>query len=348
MQEYTYLKNRYPRATFSVFSYDQKSSLLPDNSSLEYLSYFPHNLRKRPFSNIWYFLKTILAIRKSDYIIIGGGGLLYDNEEGQSFDTLLRQWKLRVWIAKFFQKSIVYWSLGIHVKKENEQKILSLFSGKNIHISVRDTESKRTLESIGIKSLLVRDPVLSYDPEIPKLLVKGRPRVGLSFRSGFLQDELQNIEKIITFLMAHGYEPLLLNHSFHPDNPIANDDTFLKDLKEKYQLHSTGNIHETLLVYKKLDFVIGMRLHSLILSLVHAIPFFAISYGKKTDEFIRGINYSHSLAARVFDIEIFKRRFMELEKEKNEQKFALSAKNDTIKREIYLTTNAFFDGLEKF
>lgn len=193
----------------------------------------------------------------------------------------------------------------------------------------------------------MRDPVLSYDPEVPKLLVKRRPKVGLSFRAGFLQDELENIEKIIAFLMAHGYEPVLLNHSFHPDNVSTNDDAFLSSLREKYHLHSTESIEETLESYKDLEFVVGMRLHSLILSFVHAIPFFAISYGKKTDEFIRGINYEYSLAARVFDIEIFKKRFVELEREKNEQKFALSAKNDTIKREIRITTNIFFDGLEK-
>ncbi|MDD5377240.1 MAG: polysaccharide pyruvyl transferase family protein [Candidatus Gracilibacteria bacterium] len=348
LQEYMYLKNRYPKATFSVFTYDAASSLLPEDSSIEYLSFFPHHLKKRPIRNIWYFLKTVLAIRRSDFIIVGGGGLLYDNEEGQSFEKLLKPWKLRVWLAKFFQKPIIYWSLGIHLKKENESKILPLFSGENIHISVRDAESKKTLESIGIKSLLLRDPVLSYDPEIPKLLIKHRPKIGLSFRSGFLQDEIQNIEKIITFLMANGYEPILLNHSFHPGNPSANDDAFLSSLKEKYRIHSTKDIQETLETYKELEFVIGMRLHSLILSFVHAIPFFAISYGKKTDEFIRGINYDYSLAARVFDIELFKKRFMELEKEKNEQKFALSAKNDTIKREIYITTNHFFDGLEKF
>ena len=250
-------------------------------------------------------------------------------------------------IAKFFRKPIIYWSLGIHLKKENEEKIRSLFEGKNIFISVRDTESKKTLESLGIKSVLIRDPVLSYDPEIPKLLIKHRPKVGLSFRSGFLQNELENIEKIIAFFMAHGYEPILLNHSFHPNNLSVNDDVFLAKLREKYQLRSTKNIRETLEIYKELETVIGMRLHSLILSFVHAIPFFALSYGKKTDEFVRSIGYEYCLATRSFDIEVFKKRFMELEKEKNEQKFALSTKNDTIKKEIFLTTNAFFNGLEK-
>lgn len=233
------------------------------------------------------------------------------------------------------------------MKKENERKILPLFSAENTYISVRDSESKKTLESIGIRAFLLRDPVISYDPEIPKLLIKQRPKIGLSFRSGFLQDELENIEKIISFLMAHGYEPIFINHSFHPENISANDDVFLAGLQEKYHIHSTQNLEETLAMYKELEFVVGMRLHSLILSFVHAIPFFAISYGKKTDEFIRGINYEYSLAARVFDIEIFKKRFLQLEKEKNEQKFALSTKNDTIKREIHIITNNFFDGLAK-
>ncbi len=347
LQEYTYLKNRHPEATFSVFTYDSASTLLPEDDAIEYLSYFPNHIRTKPLQNMWYAFQMIWAIYRSDAVIIGGGGLLYDNEEGQSFDRLLAPWKLRVRIIRFLRKPIIYWSLGIHLKRENEEKIRSLFEGEKTYVSVRDPESRKTIESLGIKSILIRDPVMTYDPEIPKLLIKRRPKVGLSFRSGFLGNELENIEKIITFLMAHDYEPVLLNHSFHPGNQTTNDDAFLASLRDKYQLHSTANIQETLESYKELEFVVGMRLHSLILAFVHAIPFFALSYGKKTDEFIRGINYEYSLAARVFDIEIFKKRFLELEREKNEQKLALSTKNDTIKREIQLITNTFFDGLEK-
>ncbi len=127
LQEYTYLKNRYPEAHFSVFTYDEKSSLLPDDPSIEYLSYFPHHLRKRPVHNIWYALKTIWTLYRSDYVIVGGGGLLYDNEEGQSLERLLGPWQFRVWLINLLRKPLIYWSLGIHLKEENEQKILSLF-----------------------------------------------------------------------------------------------------------------------------------------------------------------------------------------------------------------------------
>lgn len=144
LQEYTYLKNRYPGANFSVFTYDARSSLLPDDPAIQYLSYFPNHLKKRPLRNIWYFSQTLLAIQRSDLVIIGGGGLLYDNEEGQSFENLLAQWKLRVWLVKLFRKPLVYWSLGIHLKKENEKKIVSLFqekSAKKIHSNSLKVES---------------------------------------------------------------------------------------------------------------------------------------------------------------------------------------------------------------
>lgn len=62
-----------------------------------------------------------------------------------------------------------------------KKKIRKLRS--NIYVSVRDIESKKTLESLGLKALLIRDPVLTYDPEIPKLLIKQRPKIGLSFRA---------------------------------------------------------------------------------------------------------------------------------------------------------------------
>ena len=345
-EEYEYLQDRYLEGYFTIFTDNSESSLLPKCSNIRYISYFPNHIKSRPFQNIVYLIQNILAIRSSDLIVIGGGGLIYDNESGQSFDRLLTKWKIRIWLADFFHKPIFYWSLGIHIRSENEAKIKSLFTGENISVSVRDTASRKTLENIGIKATLLPDPVLLYDPEVPKLLPKKRPKIGLSFRSGYLNDELENIEHIITFLQANGYEIILLNHSFHPDNRVSDDADFLKQLADKYSLTSTRSIEETLETYKELSMVVGMRLHSLILSFVHAIPFFVISYGKKTDEFIRSINYEYSLAARTFDIEVFKTQFLKLEGDKKAVEFALQAKNDTIKKEYSSILKKTFDGLE--
>jgi polysaccharide pyruvyl transferase WcaK-like protein len=42
-------------------------------------------------------------------------------------------------------------------------------------------------------------------------------------------------------------------------------------------------------IYKEMDLVLAMRLHSIILSQVYNIPFIAISYSTKTDEIIEQI-----------------------------------------------------------
>lgn len=42
-------------------------------------------------------------------------------------------------------------------------------------------------------------------------------------------------------------------------------------------------MHETLQAYKSIDIMIAMRLHAMILSAQHGIPFISISYGPKTD-----------------------------------------------------------------
>lgn len=347
LQEYEYLSHRYEGATFSVFTYDSKSSLLPAGDHIQYVSYFPNAFKKHPFRNLWYFIQTIRHIRKSDLVVIGGGGILYDGEVGQSFKKQLTEWKIRIRIAEWFAKPILYWSIGVNVREENREKLLPLFSAPNTTVTVRDSGSKRLLEEIGIKAELVFDPVLTYDPEVPKLLPKRRPKVGLSFRRGYLRDEMENIEKIITMLQYEGFEPILLNHSFHAIDPHNNDSVFLSSLRSKYSLHETATIEETLEAYKELEFVIGMRLHSLILSFVHTIPFFAISYEKKTDEFIRSIGYDFILAARTFDIEVFKTQFSELRAHKQDAIFALERKNDTIKTQLANTLNTLFHGLEK-
>ena len=93
------------------------------------------------------------------------------------------EWRIRIFIAKLFHVPIFYWSLGIHVRAENSAKLLPLFQGNSIHISVRDIASKHTLDILGIKNTLISDPVFLYDPEIPKLLPRKRPKIGLSFRS---------------------------------------------------------------------------------------------------------------------------------------------------------------------
>ena len=71
LQEYEYLSHRYHNATFTVFTYNQKSSLLPHDDRIRYVSYFPNNLRIHPFLNIYFLIQNLFHIARSDLLIIG-------------------------------------------------------------------------------------------------------------------------------------------------------------------------------------------------------------------------------------------------------------------------------------
>lgn len=72
----------------------------------------------------------------------------------------------------------------------------------------------------------------------------------------------------------------------------------------------TKNITQTLELFPFLYAVIGMRLHSGILSCVHHVPFIPISYGPKTDELVRTLNVEHlSIQSTELNLEIFQKKW---------------------------------------
>ena len=48
-------------------------------------------------------------ISTSDILIIGGGGLWYDNELEQNSLIQRLQWLLRIWVAKIARTRILFW-----------------------------------------------------------------------------------------------------------------------------------------------------------------------------------------------------------------------------------------------
>jgi polysaccharide pyruvyl transferase WcaK-like protein len=77
-----------------------------------------------------------------------------------------------------------------------------------------------------------------------------------------------------------------------------------------------------------------MRLHSLILAFVHAVPFLALSYETKTQELLRDLGYDFKVSTKTMNFEKFIEQFLRLENQTDTVKFALQAKNDTIKQQL--------------
>jgi len=101
-------------------------------------------------------VKLFRIIRASDCLIIGGGGLLQDEFNLKTIPRFL----LPALIGKLFNKRVVFFALGVGPLSMKYSKTLIALIGKQVDtISVRDDESFKQLEHIGIK-----DAIVTSDP----------------------------------------------------------------------------------------------------------------------------------------------------------------------------------------
>lgn len=335
--EYQYLRSRFPSAQFTIFTYSNDPVKRPNT---RYTSYFPNSIRKYPIRNIVHFFSQIFFLARSDLVIIGGGGIFYDNE-GNNFSSLLRDWRFRMYVAQFFRVPILIWSISLEILDPQNLARLYFLGSRGVSVSVRDIWSQEKLHHVGIEATLIYDPVFLLTSEnTEKISLK--KRVGIAVRGGYLSDE--SIVAIRDFLEWRDYSVVFLTHSFHSD-PQKNDLLYVEKIFWQ-DVQGTCTEQETIDAYDTVDFVVAMRLHAGILAVTKHIPFCMISYGPKTEAFSELIGIDTTLDARGFTLETFRETFLRLEQEENAIKFALTQKSDMIREEILHSLDSFFDGLE--
>ncbi len=297
-------------AQFFIASYDVKNPFF-QQKWVQYFEYFPF-WSKNPrnfFRNIRNFFIFLKVISKSDRVVIGGWGIMYD-KENQSVKNPLDQWVFRAKIARFFWKKIYFYALWIDVRdSKNIKKLKSIFY-KAWKVTVRDKKSQGILQDIWVSSQVVPDPVMqegewwgeilwklsSRDFTLKDLVkhdFRGK-RVGLALRSGYLGKsgnpniETLLIEELCQHIENAGGSILFLPQSFHTRDILANDAIFLQQfLKPGREIcMSMGEVY-TIYSHKMVSIVISMRLHSMILAYVYGINQIALSYSQKTEEFLR-------------------------------------------------------------
>lgn len=249
LAEVSFLRERYPNARISISTYDAKSTLIPDEWGIRYFSYFPNGFRRRPWANAGFFLRTVWEIFRSDLIVVGGGGIFYDNE-GQSFGKQVFEWRFRTATARFFRKPVLFFGVGIDVSDENAEGLKPIF--RDAAVTVRDEKSAATLSRIGVSSKVVPDPAFLVPPIREDIEnVRGRPimdsipKIGISIRKGYLNGGDESVCRIIETVRKFGFDPFFLNHSFHPDNSETDDFQYAESFARKYGLWSTRSIGDS-------------------------------------------------------------------------------------------------------
>ncbi len=297
---------------FVVLTHDKKSAFIQDDS-IQWATYFPHGLLRNPIANIWYLIRNVWLIIRADFIIIGWGGIIFDNEDGVSFNSLLTQWWFRTKIARLAGTTIVFLAISLEVKQvKNKMKLHKIFK-KGDFIIVRDDKSAWLLDALEIPCSQVPDLAFLYRPEENPEKMPEKKRIGISLRGGFFWDNESDIPKIYDYFVENGYDPIFLVHTTEwYEN--QNDLLFIRRVMQGKKYNITNSIEQTLKLYPTLYAVIGMRLHSGILAITHGIPLIMISYGPKTDEFVNLVDVKgYSLPPHEFTFEVFQKLWQELE-----------------------------------
>jgi polysaccharide pyruvyl transferase CsaB len=179
------------------------------------------------------------------------------------------------------------------------------------YISVRDDKSKTFLEKLGIKKNKINsidDPVFALNISNLELDQKEKKddeikNIGISVRNWHQNSYLDSLADFLNTLGEKNNISITII-PFHQGKDVEISKKLQGMLEVDSRLRSyTDNLDEVNEFYKKLDLFIGVRLHSLIFSVVNGIPFIGISYDPKTDSLIEEMGYQDKITTENITVE---------------------------------------------
>ncbi|MFC1745590.1 DUF5693 family protein [Candidatus Riflebacteria bacterium] len=231
-------------------------------------------------------IKLVLAILSCQDLIVGGGGIFQDRSSSLSFYYYI----CITFLADLFGLKMYHYGQSFSpLKNVLHEKLLYWVLKENQVIECRDLTSKKYLTNIGIPEASIKvtndlaffSPIVSQIPERKEdtLIVVIRP---------FMENAW--LEPLLNFLHTLEYEFKIKFLSFHPyfDEDLNNN---LKKQGFEVVSYHEGEEKEFLAQFGEASYLIGMRLHSLILAMQMGIPFIALSYDEKIDGILQDHGY---------------------------------------------------------
>ena len=225
--------------------------------------------------------KVVKKIIDSDMLISGGGSLLQDIT---SFKSLL-YYSFVIFTALLLKKDVIIFAQGIGPLNKKFSQILVRFLLKHARfVSVRDERSLSLMKQWSIDAKLVYDPVFSLKiPSVPKNFVLGiQLRDFITMNDAFLDSLAENVLK---YFPNRKIELFIFQKKL--DEQVSK--RFMEFLKSK-----NPNVDVELIYYTnkdkifkriaQLDYMIAMRFHAVIASLMAGIKTSAINYDIKVEK----------------------------------------------------------------
>lgn len=218
------------------------------------------------------FFKILKEIYLSDMIVGGGGSMLQNITSNRSLFYYLAI----INIALIMNKKVILLGNGIGpISGKFQNKIVENTLNRLDYLHLRDKESYNSINGESKKHIDLGSD-LAFNTKFNKIASK-RNRVVINLRSCENIIKVQEvIKQFIEYLEDKGFETLLLSMQ------RGKDDQVLKVIGNTYNYDSVDDITNEIASSRV---IIGMRLHSLIISAALNIPFIGLSYDPKVRAF---------------------------------------------------------------
>ncbi|MDC3416113.1 polysaccharide pyruvyl transferase family protein [Aquibacillus salsiterrae] len=275
--------------------------------------------------------KNFSVIKKLDLLIVGGGGILMDLYGSEAF-----LFGMYGWLGKLTKTPVVIYGVGAGpiLSKQGELLLRSLAHIARL-TTVRDPESKKLLQSIGVKSPIhvIGDPAFQLPMPIEVNRQKKPLKIGVTavpfYHGSYWPEENLSLYQNYITGMAENLDRILHNYPNVEVNFFATkypqDLMVTKEIKALMQYKDRCTINEHVMEPNDIvgfaaeqDIVIGTRLHSLILSLVSETPVIAVSYHHKVLDFMNMIecqDYVVPIEGLHDQTDLFLRPFEQMDKD---------------------------------
>lgn len=217
------------------------------------------------------------ALMGCQILLSGGGGLLQDHTSGRTLAYYLGIIRL----AKMLRKPVVVFNQSVGpLSERGEQQIKRVLRHKRVRVVVRDRISAEYLRRLHIPVTLGADPALLLQPTAG--ISSDRQTVVVAPR-GDVRESLEPLRELVKELRQQDQHVIALSMMPSQDDEAAH---FL----EADRVVSATTPQQAIDVIASSGYVVGVRLHALILAAAVKIPFVGITYDPKVKGFCKDVS----------------------------------------------------------
>lgn len=253
------------------------------------------------------------AIRKSDVLLSGGGSLLQDSTSTRSLMYYLSITAL----AKLMRKKVMLYANGIGpVSGKRNRRLVKQVVNKADLITLREEKSYEELLSMGVnpgKCFVTADPVFTMDGITPAQAQKILTEEGVPLDKPLVVVSVRNWKDMDTFIckfaelcdtIVEKYERNILFIGMQMPNDLTVSEKVRKKMKrEAYILKGSYTPYEVMGIISQADFILSMRLHTLIFAARQRVPLIGFVYDPKIEYYLEKLDMPSGGKLKEFDKE---------------------------------------------